>query len=149
MEALDLVFCAWVYLIVVGILYTVVLLVIIPFSLLPVFHRCGSSSLRMIKVSLFFICSLLIGDAFNVLWQAVIQGWLDSDWEVVDFFPFVPIDQAWLHHVFEGSAPELKPGVSLREIQGLWFLFAIATWLITYGTYRFFAHTLEARFLKH
>ena len=56
---------------------------------------------------------------------------------VVDFSPFWPITQGTLDARFGDQVGGLL-GVSLFQLQALWFFFAVSTWVIAFFLYRVF-----------
>jgi hypothetical protein len=125
------------YLLVVGFIYTLAFLfcacvaVYIP----PVTLRdCGR---RLLKLGLFLLILLLVGDLFGVLWSATICGRLYSsfDYDVADFLPFVPITRSFIEVPFEGYTHQLN-GFSLNELEMIWYPFALGTWGTTLMVYR-------------
>jgi hypothetical protein len=88
------------------------------------------------RLALFLGLLLVVGSVFNGLWSCMIWGRLyDSTDYVVDFLPFWPITQGVIDASFGDTRGQLL-GVSLFELQLVWFAFAAGTWIVTFRLYR-------------
>src|SRR5439155_13427321 len=91
---------------------------------------------RARRLGLFIGLFLLVGSLGNGLWSCLIWGRLyDSMDYIFDFTPFWPIarrviDEPW------GDEHGRLFGVSLFQLQLIWFLFAAGTWGLTVALYR-------------
>ncbi len=83
---------------------------------------------RIGRLALFMGLLLLVGSAFNGLWSCLVWDRLyDSTDYVFDFTPFWPITRAVIEAPWGDERGRLI-GVSLFQLQLIWFLFAAATW---------------------
>ena len=97
---------------------------------------------RIGRFALFTILFLLVGSLFNGLWSCLIWDRLyDSTDYVFDFMPFWPITQSVIDAPWGDERGRLL-GVSLFQLQLVWFAFAASTWLITIIFYRIFSRRL-------
>lgn len=72
----------------------------------------------------------LCGTATNFLWGTFVFGRLYTSTDYVfDFIPFLPITQAHIDRPWANETGHIFHGLNILHIQGLWFLFALATWL--------------------
>ena len=74
----------------------------------------------------------------NGLWSCLIFGRLIGPDYVCDFSPFWPITQGTLDARFGDEIGRLF-GISLWQLQALWLLFAVSTWVSTLALYWFTA----------
>jgi len=96
----------------------------------------GTVRRRVGRLAMFIGVLLLVGSVFNGLWSCLVWDRLyDSTDYVFDFMPFWPItgrviDAPW------GDERGRLLGVSLFQLQLVWFLFAAGTWVATTVLYR-------------
>jgi hypothetical protein len=91
---------------------------------------------RISCFGLFMILLLFVGAFFNGLWSCLIWGrFYDSTDYVFDFSPFWPITQNVIDAPFGTERGQLL-GVSLFQLQLVWLLFAVGTWVVTIFLYR-------------
>ena len=84
----------------------------------------------------FNLCLFLVAGLVNGLWSCLIFGrfYWSTDY-VSDFSPFWPITRGVLEAPFDGEVGGLL-GISLLQLQALWLLFALTTWLSAFALYR-------------
>jgi hypothetical protein len=104
---------------------------------LVVFSRKQGMLLRRIsRLGLFISLFLVVGSLFNGLWSCLVWDRLyDSTDYVFDFVPFWPITQSMIDRLWGDGRGQLL-GVSLFQLQLVWFLFAVGTWGATIFLYR-------------
>ena len=96
----------------------------------------GTKLKRIGRFVLFNGLLLLSGSFFNGLWSCLIWDRLyDSTDYVFDFMPFWPITRGVIDAPFDDERGRLL-GVSLFQLQLIWFLFAAGTWGATIFIYR-------------
>ena len=78
---------------------------------------------------------LLVGAEMGGLWDCLIYGhfYVTADY-LSDFSPFVPIMQGVIDVHFDDYSGHLI-GVTMRQLQFIWLLFALATWTVAAGIY--------------
>ncbi len=92
---------------------------------------------RIGRFGLFIGLFLIVGSVFNGLWSCLIWDRLyDSTDYVFDFIPFWPITKGVIDAPWGNERGRLI-GVSLFQLQLVWFLFAAGTWAVTIFLYRF------------
>lgn len=130
------------------VLYLLINLLIMPWLLLAVFV-IGCLVLALLartqpgiflkwvgRVGLFLGLFLVVGAIFNGLWSCLVFGHLyDSADYVVDFFPCWPITQGVIDATWVNERGHLF-GISLFQLQLVWFVFAAGTWGSTILLYR-------------
>jgi hypothetical protein len=88
----------------------------------------GTFLRRTGRLGLFLGLLLIIGSILNGVWSCVIWGRFYSSTDYVfDFTPFWPITQKMIDSPFGDLRGQLF-GVSLFELQLVWFLFVAGTW---------------------
>lgn len=85
---------------------------------------------------MFLALLLVVGALVNGLWSCLIWGRLywSTDY-VFDFSPFWPITQSVIDAQF-GNLRGALFGVTIRELQAVWLLFALVAWGATVGLCR-------------
>ena len=88
----------------------------------PLFQRWGA----------FSVVLLLVGTSVSGLWDCLIYGrfYVTASY-FSDFSPFVPVTQSVIDRHFDGYSGHLI-GVSIRQLQLVWVLFALATWALAF-----------------
>lgn len=91
---------------------------------------------RIRRLLMFLALLLLVGSLFNGAWSCVVWGRLyySTDY-VFDFTPFWPITQRVIDMPFGDQRGQLF-GVTLSQLNLVWFLFALGTWGTTALLYR-------------
>jgi hypothetical protein len=86
---------------------------------------------RVRRFGLFMGILLAVGSIFNGLWSCLIWGrlYVSTDY-VFDFSPFWPITRKVIDAPFGEMRGELR-SASLFQLQLVWLLFAIGTWMAT------------------
>jgi hypothetical protein len=104
----------------------------------PVFgEERGMFRRRVGGLGLFPSLLLVVGSFFNGLWSCTVWGRLYCSTDYVwDFMPFWPVTQRDIDAPFGNERGRLL-GVSLFQLQLVWFLFAAGTWGVTIFLYRF------------
>ena len=135
--------CFWYVYPFMGVLHLVVLIVgCIILSVLPR-QQPGARKRRIGRFWLFMALLLVVGAFFNGLWSCLIWDRLyDSTDYVFDFSPFWPITQSVIDAPFGNERGQLL-GVSLLQLQLVWFLFASGVWAVTILLYRIIRHRLS------
>jgi hypothetical protein len=96
----------------------------------------GTFLRRVGRLGSFIGILLIVGSLFNGLWSCLVWGrlYVSTDY-VFDFMPFFPITQ-WVIDAPFGDGRGKLLGVSLFQLQLVWFLFAAGTWGVTLFLYR-------------
>jgi hypothetical protein len=96
----------------------------------------GAFLRRVRRLGLFVGLLLVIGSLANGVWSCLVWGrlYFSTDY-VFDFSPFWPVTQKLIDAPFGDMRGQLL-GVSLFQLQLVWFLFAAATWAVTILLYR-------------
>src|SRR5947208_14690753 len=95
----------------------------------------GGKLRRIARLGFFNLLLLIVATMFNGLWSCLIWGRLyDSTDYTFDFVPFWPITQAVIDSPWGNDHGHLL-GVSLFQLQLVWFLFAAGTWAVTIFLY--------------
>jgi hypothetical protein len=86
--------------------------------------------------AVFNVCFFITAGLVNGLWSCLVFGRLywSTDY-VFDFTPFWPVTQRVLDARFGDQVGGLV-GISLFQLQVLWFLFAISAWVVAFIFYR-------------
>lgn len=124
------------YFMVMGAVHLAVFVVgCVVLAALAIRHR-GTFLRRVRRFGLFVGLLLAVGSFFNGLWSCLVWGRLyySTDY-VFDFSPFWPITQGLIDAPFGDMRGQLL-GVSLFQLQLVWFCFAAATWAVTVLLYR-------------
>jgi len=92
---------------------------------------------RIARLALFLACLFLAGGLFGMLWTWTIfdRLYYRPDYACFDFLPFWPITQSLIDTPFGDERGHLN-GVSLFELNLVWFAFDAATWATAIGLYR-------------
>jgi len=99
-------------------------------------RQAGTLPRRIGKLALFTGLLLVVGSLFNGLWSCLVWGRLYHSTDYVfDFSPLWPITQEVIDMPFGDQRGQLL-GVTLIQLQGVWLLFAFATWGVTAFLYR-------------
>jgi len=126
------------YLMLAGLLHLAVFVVgSVPLAVLGIMQR-GTFLRRVGRLGLFLGLLLMVGSVFNGVWSCEIWGrlYFSTDY-VFDFTPFWPITQKVIDAPFGKMRGELL-GISLFQLQLVWFLFAAGTWAVSSFLYRLF-----------
>jgi hypothetical protein len=96
----------------------------------------GTFLRRVRRFGLFVGLLLVVASFSNGFWSCLVWGrlYFSTDY-VFDFSPFWPITQGLIDAPFGDMHGQLL-GVSLLELQLVWFLFAAATWAVTILLFR-------------
>jgi hypothetical protein len=122
--------CFW-YLLVMGCLH-------IPFFVVGSFVLAllprklpNTLTRRIVRFGLFVGLLLVVGSLFCGLWTCLVFNRLYFEPDpVVGFVPFWPITQGVIDETFGNEHGKLL-GVTLTQLQMVWFLFALGTWGVT------------------
>lgn len=96
----------------------------------------GTLGRRIGRFGLFVALLLIVGAFFNGLWSCLIWDRLyDSTDYYFDFCPFWPITRAMIDAPWGNERGRLL-GVTLFQLQVIWFIFAAGTWTATIFLYR-------------
>ena len=97
----------------------------------------GTFLKRVGRFGLFLGLFLIVASIFNGLWGSLVFGHLyyQDDYIPGDFLPFIPVMQTWMDS-FVGFECWHLLGISLFQLQLVWFLFAAGTWGGTILLYR-------------
>ncbi len=128
-----------------GMLFAVVFFVgCIVLALIPQ-KRPGHKLRRMGRFGLFLILFLFVETLFVGLWEGLVWGRLYySTSDVSDFSPFWPITQGTIDYRW-GTEPGRLLGVTLTELQSVWLLFALSTWVVTILLHRWLSRLISRR----
>ena len=127
----DFLIESFVYLMVMGVWCLPALVIGIIVSVVRARKSPGTLKRRIDRLTLFLGVFLGVGLFFNLLWSCVVWGWLYTSADpLVDFVPILPITQRRLDPPWE------LLGISLFQLQLVWFVFAASTWAVTVGLYR-------------
>jgi hypothetical protein len=112
----------------------VFLLGCVVFGVLAWMHR-GSFFKRVVRLGSFISLLLVFGALFNGLWSCLVFGHLyySADY-VSDYTPFWPITRGIIDFQFGETRGQLF-GVSLLQLNLVWFLFALGNWGLVVGSY--------------
>lgn len=142
----ELAICTVIYCTCVGIICGIVFLIGSMLAAPQFSKNRGIFYRRVGRLALFLFVFLIIGAFFNCLWTMAVFGRLyySTDYCGIDFMPFWPITQGTIDMPFGDERGKLL-GISLLQLQGMWFLFAMSTWAITFLIYRFLISKWERR----
>jgi hypothetical protein len=102
----------------------------------PSQRLCLHLSQNLRRFTLFSLLFLPVAAIFNGVWSCTIWGqFYDSTDYVIDFLPFWPIARGIIDAPFVNERGQLL-GISLFELQLIWFVFAVGTWAVTYCLYK-------------
>jgi len=92
-------------------------------------------SRRVLKLGLFLLVLLLVGDFFSCVWGEVIWGrfYRSTDYAGVDFLPFMPLRQVDIEGARE---PHDLTGITLFQLKLVWLTFLLGTWGVTLFLFR-------------
>ncbi len=103
----------------------------------------GTLGRRIGRLALFFSVFLFVGSFFNGLWSCLVWDRLyDSTDYFIDFVPFWPITQSVIDAPWANDERGRLLGVSLFQLQIVWFVFAASTWVGTVSLYRWSSRRL-------
>ena len=96
----------------------------------------GTLKRRIGRLGLFLVLFLIVSSLLNGVWSCLIWNHLyhSSDY-IFDFTPVWPITWGMITRPFGNEQGQLL-GVSLFQLQMIWFLFAASSWGITILLYR-------------
>ena len=116
------------YLMLAGLLHLALFLAGCPILAVLGVLQPGTFLRRVGRLGLFLGLLLVVGSLFNGVWSCAIWGrlYFSTDY-VFDFTPFWPITQKVIDAPFGDMRGQLL-GVSLFQLQLVWFLFAAGTW---------------------
>lgn len=119
-----------------GLLHLVVFVVGCIVLLVMLWRKPHVLKRRVSRFALFMLLLLLVGAFFNGLWSCLIWDRLYHSTDYVcDFSPFWPISQRVIDRPWGDERGRLL-GVSLLQLQLVWFPFAVGTWAATILLYR-------------
>lgn len=124
------------YFVLVGLFHLAIFLVG-GLAFAPIAIRQRDVFLRRVgRLGLFLGLALIVGSVANGVWSCAIWGrlYVSTDY-VFDFTPFWPITQKVIDAPFANLRGQLL-GVSLLQLQLVWFLFAACTWTVCIFLYR-------------
>jgi len=99
-------------------------------SVLP-HKQPGTLKRRIARFGLFMVLFLFVGALFNGLWSCLIWDRLYNSTDYYfDFCPFWPITRAVIDAPWGDERGRLL-GVTLFQLQLIWFIFAAGTWTVT------------------
>jgi len=139
--------CTLTNLAIVGVFYASVLIagcflstLFVPVTLRTYYRRIG-------KLCLFLTILLVAQCCFSRLWMILVRGRLyrgnpiPIDFGCFDFIPILPFTHAFFDAP-HGYGPSLVMGVTLTELNLVWLLFALGTWVVALLSYRFLSRKL-------
>jgi hypothetical protein len=130
------------YLVPMSVLHLVVFIVGCCVLLLPTRKPHSTIKRRVDRFALFMVLFLLVASFFNGLWSCLVWDRLyDSTDYVFDFMPFWPITQSVIDAPWGDGRGRLL-GVTLFQLQLVWFAFALSTWTVTFILFRFISRKL-------
>lgn len=125
------------YLLIMGLLYLAVFVIgCLVLAVLAIKQR-GTFLKRVGRFGLFLGLFLIVGSIFNGLWGCLVYGHLyyQYDFFGCDFLPFVPFTQRGIDGCLDYERWHFL-GISLFQLQLVWFSFAAGTWGGTILLYR-------------
>lgn len=103
---------------------------------------------RILRYGIFLALFLGVGSLFNGLWSCLVVDRLYSSADYfVDFMPFWPITQGVIDARFGNEHGKLL-GVTLTQLQLVWFAFALGTWCATGVLYWLISRALDRKAIR-